>query len=319
MSNMNLQQLKDYLKCVFELEGQLYKHQKLVEGYTKKRNSGIPVEPARSFPTQPTPPSLITAQQIVAEGSDFKKAMIALTVFLSSIFFAPFLILIPLLDDDYSPLMIWGIICVFIAIASWKPLKEAKLKQENKAKYANASAQQNYLRELENFRAKEAEARRVYDNKMLAYMHARSKYNRETSQQLAKFDEIKNSLLSSLTKLYSQNIIYVKYRNLVAIATIYEYFDSGRCTELEGPNGAYNMYEIELRSNIIICSLAQIISDLAQIKNGQYALYEQINRSNLEVTKILGNIYDEQILTAYYAEVASKVASADRYTVGVIC
>lgn len=47
---------------------------------------------------------------------------------------------------------------------------------------------------------------------------------------------------AALDALYSVNIIYPKYRNFAAICTIYEYFDSGRCTELSGPTGAYNLY-----------------------------------------------------------------------------
>ena len=135
---------------------------------------------------------------------------------------------------------------------------------------------------------------------------------------MEKFNQTKVLLQTTLNNLYAKNIVYSKYRNLVAIATIYEYFESGRCTELEGPNGAYNLYESELRSNIIICSLSKIISDLGQIKNGQYALYEQINRSNQTVCELLNNINNTQKMTTYYAEAAAVAASADRYIVGMV-
>lgn len=48
-----------------------------------------------------------------------------------------------------------------------------------------------------------------------------------------------------LDKLYAKNIIFSKYRNYTAIARLHEYLSSGRCTQLEGPNGAYNIYELE--------------------------------------------------------------------------
>ena len=54
----------------------------------------------------------------------------------------------------------------------------------------------------------------------------------------AKLTETKNTL----TKFYSANIIYPKYRNMVAIASIYEYFDSGRCTTLEGHEGEHTIF-----------------------------------------------------------------------------
>jgi hypothetical protein len=153
---------------------------------------------------------------------------------------------------------------------------------------------------------------------MQEYEDKQTAYNQETCEQIKKFEEVKQTLQISLTKLYSQNIVYAKYRNFVAIATIYEYFESGRCFELEGPNGAYNMYEGELRSSIIICSLSEIISNLGQIKNGQFALYQQIQRSQENVTHLLNNIYDAQVLTAYYANAAAVAASADRIIFGII-
>lgn len=68
-----------------------------------------------------------------------------------------------------------------------------------------------------------------------------------------------------LTQLYAQDIIHPKYRNFLAIAQIYEYFDTGRCTELGGANGAYNLYESELRQNIIIDRLDVIVSQLQML------------------------------------------------------
>lgn len=83
-----------------------------------------------------------------------------------------------------------------------------------------------------------------------------------------------------LTKLYSLNVLYPKYRELVPVVTMWEYIDSGRCVELAGADGAYNLYESESRQNIIISNLNKAISLLAQIRDNQYALYEAIEESN---------------------------------------
>ena len=50
-----------------------------------------------------------------------------------------------------------------------------------------------------------------------------------------------------LQKIYDKNIIFPKYRNLTMVCSLYEYICAGRFTELEGPNGAYNCLETEIR------------------------------------------------------------------------
>lgn len=111
--------------------------------------------------------------------------------------------------------------------------------------------------------------------------------------------------------MYSKGIIYRKYCTLPALTSIYEYFVTGRCTELTGPHGAYNLYEDELRKDTVISQLNAVIENLEQIRNNQYMLYQQVkaiqeNTSMIasEVRQIRG--YTVQIaqltaLNAYYA------------------
>lgn len=88
--------------------------------------------------------------------------------------------------------------------------------------------------------------------------------------------EKKSQAEEYLKKIYSADIIYPKYRNFVAVVTIYEYFVSGRCASLTGYEGAYNLYESELRQKIIIDSLNNVMQSLEQIKQNQYMLYQGI-------------------------------------------
>lgn len=90
----------------------------------------------------------------------------------------------------------------------------------------------------------------------------------------------------ALEKIYSNNFIHPKYRNLVAVGQIYEYLDTNRCNELEGPNGAYNLFESELRQNIIILQLDEIIEQLDELNRAMYYVSSAINESN----RILGNV-----------------------------
>ena len=305
---MSTQKTKEYLKHAFELEGAIYTHQQLVDAYTCERNQNVPKEPIKNLPNSPTKVS-------IQEPSINLSWRVALT----SVFFmvGGLLFLIPIILGDSYPMMIFGIIVILCGIGakfltqSDKSNYEKKCQEYHKAQNEYQLAQQEYRKRVDL-------AEQDYLSSYQTYLIEFQKYNDDTSKQLEVFQKTKKELQFALTELYSKNIVYAKYRNLVAIATIYEYFDSGRCTELEGPNGAYNMYEGELRSNIIICSLSQIIADLAQIKNGQYALYEQINRSNQTVCELLNNINNTQRMTAYYAEMAAVAASADSYIFGMM-
>lgn len=82
---------------------------------------------------------------------------------------------------------------------------------------------------------------------------------------------------TTLSKLYATDVIYPKYRSMAAVCTIYEYLASGRCQELEGPNGAYNLYESELRQEMIIDKLDIVIENLENIQRNQYQLYVKLN------------------------------------------
>lgn len=91
--------------------------------------------------------------------------------------------------------------------------------------------------------------------------------------------ELLTKLTEAKVQLLNLEIVYKKYNTLAAYATFYDYFKSGRCTTLEGANGAYNLYETELRQDIIIDKLDTMISSLEEIKKNQFMLYTQMKES----------------------------------------
>lgn len=131
---------------------------------------------------------------------------------------------------------------------------------------------------------------------------------REKKALEQKIIEVENTL----SQLYSLNIIYPKYRNLIPIVTLYEYFDSGRHTNLAD---AYNKYEDELLHKHIIEKLDVVISRLEQIRQNQIALYEVIQESNYiseQIYRQSENILASNQAIEHYSAVAaynSKVAA----------
>ena len=107
-----------------------------------------------------------------------------------------------------------------------------------------------------------------------------------------------DKLVNVKEQLYSQNIIYGKYRNYIALSSIIDYYLSGRCESLDGKDGAYNLYEQESRSDIIINKMDVIIDKLDTISKNQYYLYSKLNEVNDSLNNISGLLMVNDILQA---------------------
>ncbi len=152
-------------------------------------------------------------------------------------------------------------------------------------------------------------------------------------------EELLKDLFKKKHQLYGTDIIFGKYRDIAAITSFYEYLISGRCETLEGVNGCYNLYESELRANIIINKLDAIGDSLETIKGNQYMLYSQLSEINHELnslnattTAMFNGIKDateiflehsaviayNSAVSAYYSKLNAEIASSDRY-ISMIC
>lgn len=106
-----------------------------------------------------------------------------------------------------------------------------------------------------------------------------------------------------LNKYYALGFIYPKYRGMVPICQICEYLESGRCFSLIGPGGAYNLYESELRQNIIIGKLDDVLDKLDRLSAGQQMLAAAIQENNARIDQLgrsLDRIESNTALSAYY-------------------
>lgn len=116
-----------------------------------------------------------------------------------------------------------------------------------------------------------------------------------------------------LQELYDLDIIFEKYRNLIAIATFFEYFVSSRVSELEGKDGAYNLFESEIRQNIIITQLDRINKNLNAIKQNQYILYKELNSINDSLCDINNTIYNMGKMVSDIKNVAINTNMVNKY------
>lgn len=325
-NNISVQEMKEYLKMVFDLESSLYLNKKMRETYFEDMETVKPVLPKKRYEKLPI------ESKSLSENVSFKDYLLYETKEKQQItnvyvlFFGVIITLsmiafqIGIAIDGYG-FISFGYYVFLLALIAFTAfcfirVKKDWIKINETHKNKNEENHKLYQKEVEKYRKKQEELNKSYEEEYRKYILYKKDYEYEITTQRNKFDEIESKLSDVLSSCYSKDIIYPKYRNLIAVSTIYEYFACGRCNELEGPNGAYNLYESELRSNIIINSLSQIVSDLDQIKNGQYALYETINNSNEVICEMLSSINKAQYLTAYFAAEAALAASADRYIIG---
>ena len=141
---------------------------------------------------------------------------------------------------------------------------------------------------------------------------AKQEYDRDLaawSRQTAEGEQFLNKPLretqAALDTLYNLDYIYPTYRNLTALTSIYEYFATGRCSELTGPHGAYNLYEDEVRKDMIIAQLNTVIENLEQIKQNQYKLYQQVQGILRNTQAVTAELY---ALTGYAAALTELTA-----------
>ena len=112
--------------------------------------------------------------------------------------------------------------------------------------------------------------------------------------------------------IYSLNLVFPKYHQLIAISSFIEYFESGRCEHLEGPYGAYNLFENEVRFGIIIGKLDDILKRLDTIIDNQFSLYSAIQQANQRLESLNRSLNDGFARQAQLTEYHGRAIAAEQ-------
>lgn len=186
----------------------------------------------------------------------------------------------------------------------------ARYEKEDLARYRcekeAAKREPEYLKELEEYNEKVKEAKSLTERRRKKIDAAHS--------GISKMQNSLADVRETLKNLYAMNIVHPKYRNMVAMCSICEYFETGRCTSLKGADGAYNLYEAELRQNLIISRLDTIIDKLDDIKSGQYMLYCELKETNRILRSISSELANIASATDSIARTSSITAVCTQAT-----
>ncbi len=171
---------------------------------------------------------------------------------------------------------------------------------------------------------------RIYESQMIKYRddldmdQKRVKKENEEKNKLTKavreMEAQRDETCEVLEQFYAAGPVFPKYRSLIPMCSMYEYFISGRCSSLTGHEGAYNIYENEVRLDRICTKLDEVIQNLQQIQRNQFVLFQAIQEGNeisqkildesINQTQLMGEIGENTALAARNAEIAANNAAA---------
>lgn len=291
---MSTEELKEYLGIVVDMEKSIFLQRSLISKTNQeieqlKIPKSIPDPVKPSEPMRPTPPSKTGFGWIIF-------AALALPFFEPTLGIG-LLIAAGVVSDYLGSLRFIFLVptLYFLIVVSYYFSKEK--------------------RECDSIKSEHVKNMEEYHNQMKKYQEAIESIRRQRQQNQVEREtralflktqicEIEKRLAISevhLKTIYDKNIIFPKYRNFAMVASLYEYISAGRCSTLEGPEGAYNILETEMRLDRITCQLDQVITHLDKIQKNQFMLFSAVQDANCRMGKILdSSTHLAERLDAYY-------------------
>lgn len=311
--------LKEYTTKAVELESAIYTQRKLMEEHREKIQEQRPAAPKEEILQEPVKPS---KSDYIVQSTSFPLLTICslIAVIVAIIMIFAVYAKIESGDLEISDIIscvfgvilgIFGALYLFAAISTSRD--EEKLQNQKDELYDFALTKYDEQLAAHKEAVRNAHVQHLKD--MEEFSLQDKNYTEKADAIFDKHSSVLKSLECALQELYSQDVIFPKYREMVAITTINEYLISGRCYELEGPDGAYNLYEMELRQNVIIGQLSSIVSSLEQIKSNQFSLYQELVKANQTISEILEEVEgvsENTRLAAYYSGVTALIESSPK-------
>ena len=285
-------ELKEYLGMMADLERDLYTQLKIEELIHKKMGEYYVLTVERTYeeycknhfydttlpmlPNGDAPIKPIEPQKDDFKGKDFRASIgLLLLTCVAGIIFPPCVIIIPLIARHKQKTEGENL---------YKKAFEEYTKQ--KIKY------DEYAEKQKAYREKQEQNKRYHEswNREKENYKTRSAWSKIKSEPYTvmcqKVQMQRDNTQKSLQKLYSKCNIYYKYQNLAAVCSLYDSIATGICTRLEGPDGAYNKYDVEMRMDKMITQLDEVIENLHIIQNNQNKLYSEMRGISQKIDRL---------------------------------
>lgn len=251
-----VKQMRDYLRIATQMEADVYAAKVLVSKLSGKINNLNSVE----YYTE-TDYMEDEIRNKYLEKKKKKFPFIVKFFIFQFVIGTIFLLLMFAMQNESGVLlpMIAGVVPIIVIVCIISVVKRKSAKENRK--YANMAM---------NLQLKNSNEAKEHNEALLI------NYDRQLNDAMF----VLNTAQENLYKLYSENILPGKYRNLVAVATMCQWLNDGRCTEIYGHGGLYDTYEYDLRLGQIVGKLDEISSKLDVVISNQNMLYDEVKRGN---------------------------------------
>ncbi len=278
MTDEQKKDLLEYLKNAIALESDLIKQQNISDDFQAKVLSLKPVYHRLRYPSKPQ-----LTETHIGTGLILSIVLLPFTI----VFF-----IAALWIGDSGAFMggIMAILCAGTAIyigyygvtALMVTINDTSIKKRE---------EKEYPQQIERYNKECRNVDETNESNLKKYNSDLECWNKSRAESMSVIDSHYQNTKRLLFALYKKGVIYEKYQTLPALTSIYEYFLTGRCEELSGAHGAYNVYEDEVRKDTVISQLNAVIENLEQIKQNQYMLYQTVKEIQGETAAIASDIH----------------------------
>lgn len=273
---MNKAELLEYLGAVCDTENTIYSCNEMIALLeNQKRSIAAPCQPAQPYRTVHSAPSYEMKSGSTVRSGVSTAAGIGVGVVLCIILCAIFA------STEFSGiLLILSIVAAFLI-----PIKFGK----KVSQYVRDSLDNNHKAQLQSTYEQQADVRyqqaqQQYSTDYHAYLEAKKIYDAAINALDQRITVQRSNIArfkAMLEKLYSQNVIYPSFHDIVAVNQLREYIAMGLCDTLEGTTGAYSQYMQDVRINRICSSIEDMKKQLTSaIHASQNALLHEMRATN---------------------------------------
>ena len=133
----------------------------------------------------------------------------------------------------------------------------------------------------------------------------------EIEAEITKNNKEKQETEKMLDKFYAPQALNAEYRTLVPVATLYEYFKTGKVKDLTSGDGAYRVYKRELAEGKVTGDLQELYARFAnkgESADLQYAVYDKVKKYD-DLANNLMNSLDNAIKQSHEKEGELKTST----------
>ena len=178
-------------------------------------------------------------------------------------------------QQEIAPLIIGPLLAVAGIMGMFHSSTKKEREYDERLKKAKQEAELKFSQACEEYQKKRDLEREMSERRIA-----------EIEPDLATIHQLRVKTESLLKKYYGLNIIHKSYRDIIPIASFYHYLSTGMCSELEGPDGCYRLYEWEVFQKMIIAKLDQVIEQLEILNERQAELKQALMDSNAAIKEL---------------------------------